>query len=56
MTRLSKQAERRAVSPRKHKRPSVKTGPLKDKLPKGYKEQFNALDKKVVENKFIPKI
>jgi len=43
MTRMSKQSERRARSPRKHKGPSLKTGPKKDKLPLGYKEHANAL-------------
>lgn len=42
MTRMSKQGERRNRSPRKHKKPSAKTGPLKDNLPKGFKEHDNA--------------
>ena len=44
MTRMSKQGERRAISPRKHRRKGVKTGSLKDALPKGFKEHINALD------------
>jgi hypothetical protein len=42
MTRLSKQTRRRAVSFRKTKKPSVKTGSLKDQLPLGYKAHANA--------------
>ena len=53
MTRMSKQGERRNKSPRKHKKPSVKTGPLKDNLPKGFKEHSNA---SVGENVFIGKV
>ncbi|MCH9626672.1 MAG: hypothetical protein S4CHLAM2_03000 [Chlamydiales bacterium] len=54
MTRTSKQEERRARSPRKHKKPSVKTGPKKDNLPSGYKEHANALSTEA--NVFIPKV
>ena len=54
MTRVSKQARRRAVSPRKHKGPSVKTGPKKDNLPLGYKEHENAATE--TPTFFIPKI
>lgn len=43
MVRISKQKERRSVSHRKHKAPAVKTGPLKDNLPLGYKPVENAL-------------
>ncbi|MFZ0565227.1 MAG: hypothetical protein WAM28_03495 [Chlamydiales bacterium] len=43
MTRVGKKAERRAISPRKNKRPSPKTGPKKDNLPLGYKPLENAL-------------
>jgi hypothetical protein len=55
MTRMSKQGERRAVSHRKRKKPSVKTGTRKDNLPKGFKEHANAFS---TENNliFIPKI
>lgn len=42
MTRMSKQGERRNRSPRKHKKPSVKTGPKKDNLAEGYKPHENA--------------
>jgi hypothetical protein len=44
MTRMSKQGQRRAVSPRKHKKPSVKSGPQKDHLTLGYKPHENALE------------
>ena len=55
MTRMSKQGERRSVSFRKNKKPSVKTGSLKDNLPKGYKVHVNAvLDHKNLS--FIPKL
>ena len=43
MTRMGKKQERRCRSPRKHKAPSAKTGPKKDKLPRGYKPHENAL-------------
>lgn len=54
MTRMSKQGERRATSPRKRKKPSPKTGPLKDNLPDGYKPHVNALEGNMTL--FIPKI
>jgi hypothetical protein len=44
MTRMSKQAERRSKSPRKHKAPSVKTGSKKDNLPRGFKLHENAAE------------
>lgn len=44
MTRMSKQGKRRAMSPRKHKKPSVKTGSKKDNLPLGYKAHDNAFE------------
>ncbi len=56
MTRISKKAQRRAVSPRKHRNPAVKTGPKKDQLPLGYKEHGNALEGDVAGQAFIPKI
>jgi len=43
MTRISKKT-RRKNSPRKHKNPSVKSGPKKDNLPLGYKAHANALE------------
>jgi len=54
MTRVSKKSERRAQCPKKCKPPQPKTGPLKDNLPKGYKEHVNALE--AGANAFIPKI
>lgn len=56
MTRMSKKGERRGMSPRKHKDPSPKTGPLKDNLPKGYKEHDNAFSGEDAKAFFIPKI
>lgn len=56
MVRISKQSERRQRSPRKHKAPAVKTGPLKDNLPLGYKEHANALDGTLAATAFIPNI
>lgn len=56
MVRISKQSERRQRSPRKHKAPSVKTGPLKDNLPLGFKAHANALDGSVATTAFIPNI
>jgi hypothetical protein len=56
MTRTSKQEERRHKSPRKIKKIiTVKTGPKKDKLPKGFKEHLNAVDLKD-HMAFIPQI
>ncbi|WP_202593674.1 hypothetical protein [Criblamydia sequanensis] len=55
MTRMSKQNERRMQSPRKHRKPSAKTGPLKDNLPKGFKENSNALQGDLAKSAFIPK-
>ena len=56
MTRMSKQGERRARFPRKHKNPSEKTGPLKDNLPGGFKPHANALEGNIAVMAFIPKI
>jgi hypothetical protein len=41
MVRISKQAEKRSVSPRRTRFPSPKTGPLKDNLANGFKEHVN---------------
>jgi hypothetical protein len=54
MTRMSKQGERRAVSRRKRKKPTPKTGPRKENLPRGFKEHENALSGR--NDAFIPKI
>lgn len=56
MTRTSKQAERRAMSPRKHRTPGVKTGSKKDNLPKGYREHSNAIDADLKETIFVGKV
>jgi hypothetical protein len=52
MVRISKQQERRNVSPRRPTLSQEKTGSLKDKLPLGFKEHKNA----AVGQFFIPKI
>ena len=44
MTRMSKQGERRAKSPRKRKAPSPKTGPKKDHLEFGFRVHENGID------------
>jgi hypothetical protein len=41
---MSKKGKRRAISPRKPKRPSVKTGFRQDNLAKGYKPHENAVE------------
>jgi hypothetical protein len=56
MTRTSKQEERRNRSPRRPRKPAAKTGPLKDNLPKGFKEHENALTGAQAKDAFIPKI
>ena len=56
MTRMSKQNERRMVSPRRPRRPGAKTGPKRDNLPKGYKEHENALVGEQAAAAFIPKV
>lgn len=56
MVRISKQAERRNISPRRPKAPSVKTGARKDKLTQGFKEHSNALEGDIAGLAFIPKI
>jgi hypothetical protein len=56
MTRMSKQGERRNTSPRKHRNPSKKTGPLADNLPGGFKTHENSLDGELAKIAFVPKI
>jgi hypothetical protein len=59
MVRISKQSERRAISPRKPRPPSKnRTGAKRDHLPQGYKHHENALagDGSQPANAFIPKI
>lgn len=54
MTRIGKQQERRAQSPKKRRiNLAAKTGPKKDNLKNGYKEHANALNETYA---FIPKI
>ncbi len=57
MVRISKQTERRGMSPRKrHTNLEKKSGPKADNLPKGYKEHANALTGDSAALAFIPKI
>lgn len=56
MVRISKQSEKRARSPRRHKNPALKTGPQKDKLSHGFKPHANALEGETAQFAFIPKI
>lgn len=57
MVRISKQTERRGMSPRKRKVSfALKSGPKADNLPKGYKEHPNALTGDSAALAFIPKI
>jgi hypothetical protein len=44
MTRMSKQGSRRAVSPRRTRKPSIKTGSRKDNLAQGFKPHANAIE------------
>lgn len=56
MTRMSKQGERRNVS---YKRPKVsgkKTGPKKDNLKMGFKDQVNSLKDTVATQAYIGKV
>ncbi len=56
MVRISKQRERRQVSRRRHKKPTSKTGALKDNLPKGYKPHANAVEGDLAKTMFVPKM
>ncbi len=56
MVRISKQSEKRAMSRRRPRPPSLKTGAKKNNLPKGYKEHPNALEGELAQSAFIPKI
>jgi len=56
MVRISKKDERRAKSPRKHKKPSKKTGPKVDNLPEGYRVHQNALEGDMSQHIFIGKV
>jgi hypothetical protein len=55
MTRMSKQGERRAVSPRRPRPPSTKTGSKKDNLASGYKAHENAVSEGTLLGRFVPK-
>lgn len=54
MTRMSKQSKRRAVSKRRHRPPSTKTGPKRDNLEAGYRLHENIAAEAPL--RFIPKI
>lgn len=56
MVRMSKQGERRNRFPRRRRAPSVKTGPLKDNLPDGFKGLSNAVEGDLAKTMFVPKI
>lgn len=56
MVRISKQGKRRNLSPRRPRSPSLKTGPLRDQLPNGFKEHENAVPAEFSGQAFIPKI
>lgn len=56
MTRLSKQARRRAVSPRRPTLPGQKTGPKRDNLPQGFKVHANAVTGELAQAVYIPVI
>lgn len=56
MTRMSKPAKRRAVSPRKRQAPAPKTGAKKDQLPLGYKQHENAASGDLAAQVFIRKV
>lgn len=56
MVRISKQSERRNQFRRRHRPPSVKTGPLQDNIPNGFKAHDNAVEGDLAATIFIPKI
>lgn len=56
MTRMSKQGKKRAVSPRRPRAPSLKTGPKKDNLTDGFRVHENAAPTELAATRFIPKI
>ena len=56
MVRISKQSERRRVSPRRPTIAGKKTGPKEDKLSNGFKAHPNALEGEAGALAFIPKI
>lgn len=56
MVRISKQEERRSRNPHRRRKPSPKTGALKENLPLGFKPHANAVQGNMAEVSFIPKI
>lgn len=54
MTRMSKQGERRAVSHRRRRPISKKTGPKRDNLEFGYRLHENGITATSTPNRFIP--
>jgi hypothetical protein len=56
MVRMSKQGQRRNQFPRRRRAPSVKTGPLQDNLPNGFKQLENAIEGNFAQSMYIPKI
>ena len=57
MTRISKQSRERAVSHRRPRPPSPKTGSKRDSLEFGHKVHVNAIEAGDSQpNRFIPKI
>ncbi len=54
MTRMSKQSERRAISYKRPRPPSPKTGRKRDALQFGYKPHENAVE--AASGRFIPKV
>lgn len=56
MTRMSKQGERRAVSHRRRRPQSPKTGPKRDELEFGYRVHTNAVAAESAAERFIPKV
>lgn len=56
MTRMSKQGERRAVSHRRRRPMSPKTGPKRDQLEFGFRPHPNGLSTESIADRFIPKV
>lgn len=56
MVRISKQGEKRQRFPRKHRKPSEKTGSKADQLAGGFKAHPNAVEGDLAGKVFIPKI
>lgn len=56
MTRLSKQARRRMVSPKRPKLSGPKTGPKEDNLKNGFKDRINSVQGSSAQQYFIGKV